>query len=352
MNSLKYQILKGYSLDNKLFWWPVHTNSYDVLKSHHYLMEQYIKIKHKWLLEREELERFKWYIDYSKLMLDTVGIDKKIEVDSWITSVYDWPNAMRFPINTVEGKKDPYEEKFLPRVVKLNGHEIELHYENEKNHDKIIWFRWRDNLLKEEWIAKWFDNVIEGKQEHEMSMSISVPSILMGEILPWDEFLDFMKLRYKWMKLKWDPEWIFYRYKRWRSASLPWVSSKSLMYTYWMRKTVQRVKDWWDVRDLMTWKFEFDDLPLALNVVENKGIELKMPQLISEVVLYALAFWKINEKEFHAYIKEKYPMIPAELVDATPRLTIQQKKNVRAMVEILRAHVGDKVNVMESEWKE
>ncbi|USN54438.1 MAG: hypothetical protein H6765_07905 [Candidatus Peribacteria bacterium] len=161
----------------------------------------------KYRKELEEMEESEWIMDslpefqkkisrevYAQvfaLALDFYGLEIPVVVDER-SSIYDGWSALHIPAN--EG----YETLPLQKVIELIQHEIETHYLIQANTKYLLGdIRGGANLLREEGLAKFNEEVINGASLASFDVSPSMSQVLLGEILQGEEFERFMYLYWK-----------------------------------------------------------------------------------------------------------------------------------------------------------
>lgn len=363
-------------IEANLFWGNVRDNQFEI----HWSIKMLEKDLRKWKqnLTPEELKRFKWYIttlkgladkDYEKtptqrarknstdqykkllwkkvsredyvrifeLVLEIYWIDKPVIVREWLSSIYDSDEWLLIPA----GKAD--ETRSLYNVLQLIKHEIESHYINLVNNEKVLWsFKWGKNLDKEEWLATIAETIWEIPSiESLRSIWLAIPAILLWELLNWEEFKDFYTLYYKVLWSSASVNAMLLRRKRNYPMNYKWVQHKDTTYSRWKRQIADFIAWWWDLHDLFVWKVGLQDIETAKQIINWEWIKLKYPILIWEILFFLLTEkkikkskwqykWRNIKRDFLAYIKRRYPFqIPTEWVEQL------NTTNKRKIIEIL-----------------
>lgn len=327
-------------IEAELFWWNVRENVYEVQgsyelleqlfsKNSHYLDDQEQKQFQKYLsllLKKFPEIRIAWidgnkntpkienntflnkdisrsdYVEIFKLVFSLYDIHKPVIIEER-SSIYDGVDALCIPDTPA------YTTLKLKRVLALIQHEIETHYIIEQNNTKTLGkFRGAKNLQREEWLAMISESLLLWKTLDDVKVWLQIPDILMGEILDGQDYETFMMLLGK-LKQEKNAKWNYHRRKRNYPLYARWVQHKDTSYNRGQHKVVEYLKNGWDVKDLYLWKISFEDIALVKKSTEIKNIKLLYPILIWEMLQYILSGKRFVQKEFFAYIEQKYPFL-------------------------------------------
>ncbi len=260
------------------------------------------------------------YIKIFELVFAMYGIKKSIKVDKR-SSVYDWDDALYIP--------DSKEYTTLPvkKILILIQHEIERHMLSlENNEENVGWFRWGYNLFLEEWSAMILQWTFEGKSLSEYWwVSVSLPNLLAWEILPGDEYKDFLSI---FSKKDVEME----RKKRLYPQHYRWIQHKDTVYTRWPKAVIEYLTQGGNPKDLYIWRLQTKDIA---KVTEKKNI--KYPKLVSEVIIYKLLNHSIYDNEFKEFIAGKYNFLAEDMIkDKMNDFTMDQKKKLIEILQIIK----------------
>lgn len=356
---------KQKNLDKILFWWEVTENQEEVKIVYKKILEDFLKNKEK--LTEEEQEKYLFYLkkvenffendtilkkeeekvekpksllknfsekkayrkDYIKYFQNSVNKtwwNYKVSVNDEVWSISDWPNSIEFP------NKKEFNSLTLPRILKLEQHEILTHCITDLNNSKILWnLRWANSTEKDEGLAIFMENILEfgnwlltkdeksGKMIFDLkkfNLPQNIAWILMWEVLNNEELKDFLNLQEKMWVLNNSPKERFLRLKR---SNWQWVQHKDTTYFRWLVKLVEEINKFiftnWkkglSFYDFFIWKCSFEDTKkmLKINEIENNWNFTK-PNFSADQIIFILNWWKIeNKKEFLEYLQKKYPFI-------------------------------------------
>lgn len=355
--------------EKKLFWWNVRKNKYEVQGSFEVLKNLFEKQKEK--LTSEEQEGFSsylqilkqsfsyitdsaqndkdqsknWetfdilsreisrenYVKVLKLAMEIYGIEKPVVVEER-SSIYDGEDYLGIP------ESDAYKTLKIQRVLELIQHEIETHYIIERNNAQTLWkFRWGWNLPREEWLAMTVEWFLKWKNLDDIKVSWAIPDLLMGEILSWKEYKEFLELYAKLKGTK-NASGMFLRRKRNYPLDSAWVQHKDTSYNRWQHKILDFMKSW-DVKDLYLWKVSFEDIAKTKEIVAGENIKLMYPLLIWELLQYVILWNELKENDFWDYIERKYPFLNIRQEISTKsieRLTFSMKRKVAQILQLLK----------------
>lgn len=354
---------KQKNLDKFLFWWEVKENKEEVKIVYKKILEDFLKNKEK--LTEEEQEKYLFYLKKVENILENEEIfeeekvekpesllknfsDKKVErkdyieyfqnsvnktwwnykvsVNDEVWSISDWPNSIEFP------NKKEFDTLALPRVLKLEQHEILTHCITDLNNSKILWnLRWANSTEKDEGLAIFMENILEfgnwllikdeksGKMIFDLkkfNLPQNIAWILMWEVLTNEELKDFLNLQEKMWVLNNSPKERFLRLKR---SNIDWVQHKDTTYYRGLVKLVEEInknilsswKEGLSFYDFFIGKCDFEDTKkmLSINEIENNW-KFTRPNFSPDETIFILNWWKISDKkEFLKYLREKYPFI-------------------------------------------
>ncbi len=363
------RVKKLEEIETKLFGWNVRENEYEVRGSFEVLTKLFEKQKTK--LTSEEQERFALYLQTLKqtfpYITDSAQNDKNESKNSktfdilsreisrenyvkvlklameiyWIekpviveerSSIYDGEDYLGIP------ESDAYKTLKTQRVLELIQHEIETHYIIEQNNAQTLGkFRWGWNLPREEWLAMTVEWFLKWKKLEDIQVSWAIPDLLMGEILSWEEYKEFLELHAKLKGTK-NALGMFLRRKRNYPLDYQWVQHKDTSYNRWQHKIVDFMTSW-DVKDLYVWKVSFEDIVKTKEIVNGENINLIYPLLIWELLQYVILWQELKEDEFWNYIETKYLFlnIRQEILNKTvERLTFSMKRKVVQILQLLQ----------------
>lgn len=363
------RIKKLEEIETKLFGWNVRENEYEVRGSFEVLIKLFEKQKTK--LTSEEQERFALYLQtlkqtfpyitdsaqnnknesknsktfdvlsreisrenyvkVLKLAMEIYWIEKPVIVEER-SSIYDGEDYLGIP------ESDAYKTLKTQRVLELIQHEIETHYIIEQNNAQTLGkFRWGWNLPREEWLAMTVEWFLKWKNLDDIQVSWAIPDLLMGEILSWEEYKEFLELHAKLKGTK-NASWMFLRRKRNYPLDYQWVQHKDTSYNRGQHKIVDFMTSW-DVKDLYVWKVSFEDIAKTKEIVNGENINLIYPLLIWELLQYVILWQELKEDEFWNYIETKYLFlnIRQEILNKTvERLTFSMKRKVVQILQLLQ----------------
>ena len=308
-----------------------------IFKNYIQILQKKVNIKGDLILNKEKkdslnnnlLEKDIKRDDYIKIFLtvfNIYNINKPIIVDER-SSIYDAEKALYIP------SSENYSYLPVKRILQLIAHEIEVHFIIEQNNKQNLWdFRWWKNLNREEWTAKLSEEILLWKTLDDITVTPSLPDILMWEILSWKDYENYLKTS---TKLKW---WKYnisklLRKKRNYPFYYAWVQHKDTSYS-WIQQVIDYLESWKDPKDLFLWKVSFEDIPKIKKLAKDKN--QKYPLFIAELLLYALNWNNIYHKDFINYIEQKYPFLDVDKEYKTwtvKKLTFDTK---RKLVEILK----------------
>lgn len=270
--------------------------------------------------------------DYRKIfdaVCELYGLPQRTKITN-AGSIYDGDYFLEIPRNEAHAKFS------IERILKLLTHEIESHYINAYNGKLLLWnFRWAKNLPKEEWLAKFMEKIFVGYDyENIDSITESFFTIMAGEILKGNEFVDFMRIMGREYACKKDYKSSVARAKRNYSLDFSWVQHKDVVYFRWLSQTLQYLKEWWEFRKLFLWKVWFDDLENIDSIWAtswNKD-KLVFPLFISDIIYYYCshkiddATFEFKSSEYYLYIKKKYWFLGIESFKIIPRIDTEWKQ--------------------------
>jgi len=268
------------------------------------------------------------YIKIFQIVFDIYDINKPIIVDER-SSIYDGQEALYIPSG------EQYNELTVKRILQLIAHEIEVHFIIEKNNKQNLWdFRWWKNLNREEWTSKLSEEILFWKTLDDITITSSLPDVLMWEILSWKDYENYLKISFK---LKWWKYSIarLLRKKRNYPFNYAWVQHKDTSYSRWIQQVVDYLKSWKDPKDLFLWKVSFEDMSKIKKLSEDK--KQLYPLFVAELLLYVLNWNKIYHKDFLNNIKQKYPFLDVDK-EYNKHWTVEKVNfnTKRKLVEILK----------------
>ena len=189
------------------------------------------------------------YAKIFELSLRFYKINKSVIIDSR-SSMYDWLDGLHIPDH------DGYATMELQRILELIQHEIEVHYVVQENTKTLLPITdWANSLFREEWLAKFMEELINGATIASIDISSSLFQILPCEILSWEELASFLQI---YWKLKWAEnkrEWYFLRRKRNYSLSHPGWQHKDVTYSRGRFQVRSWLLNGWDIKKLYYAKF-------------------------------------------------------------------------------------------------
>lgn len=260
------------------------------------------------------------YVKIFELVFAIYGINKSIKIDER-TSIYDGEDALYIPNNK------NYETLNLQKILSLIQHEIERHMISLENNQKNLgWFRWWYNLFMEEWTAMIMEWLLQWKSLSEYGwMSISLPNLLVGELLDGEEYKEFLSIFS-------SKEVVMERKKRLYPKYYRGVQHKDTVYTRWPKAVIRYITRWWNPKDTFLWRLQEKDISKI-----QKNTITKYPKLVAEVILYKLINKTINDSEFKEFIDGKYDFLGEDVIkDTMNNFTFDQKKQLIEIFKIIK----------------
>ena len=253
-------------------------------------------------------------------------------------SIYDGDNFLEIP-------KNPEHAIFtLDRLLKLLTHEIESHYINSFNGRILLGtFRWSKNLPKEEWLAMFMEKIFQGYNYDDIHSIVEYFFTTMAwEVLPGDDFLEFMRIMWKEYKCKRNHINSVRRAKRNYSLNHRWVQHKDVVYFRWLTELLEELKKWHKFSRLFLWKVGFHDVEHLYEIYYShpRKEEIIYPIFISDLIYYYFT-QKWEDKDFvfsapdyYLYLKKKYWFIDIESFCIIPCVQRDWKK-IEKILKIL-----------------
>ncbi len=249
---------------------------------------------------------------FFEFAIKSYSILMKVEVTSFVSSVYDGPDGTLY-------LPDDDKKYNLAYVLNLIAHEIEVHGITWFN-NYILWIgslRWNNYLAREESLAaRWVEDPFKWKKP--WSPGISILRVVFGEIAEnFDEFFEFMNKLLGYDEKNIKRLWI--RTKRAHSFETCWAQMKDN--SYHKGGMVQdSLNEWIPWYLLWAGRLGVDYLKKHINdlSIRVRANELYMvPVFVSEVMKYALVLTVkegevkspseiYDDAEFIQYLKEKY----------------------------------------------
>ncbi len=254
------------------------------------------------------------------------GIEKPIRIESR-SSMYDGVDAFCIPDSPW------YETLSLQRVLELVCHEIEIHYLVQHNWSLLLPITdWANSLFKEEWLAKFMEEILDGATLINMDITPSIIQLLACEILWWDDCMQFLKIYYR-LRNQQD-QWLgyFLRRKRNYAIAYPWTQHKDITYSRWRFAVRWYLMDWWDFLSLYYAKVDFHDIALLSSVISQQQKQhLLYPLFITERVLHRL-LW--DKRSWDDLLAKKYPFIDFASYPSL-ELNKQQTHHIEAIIGLI-----------------
>lgn len=228
------------------------------------------------------------------------------DLDIWViqderSSIYDGHDTLYIPVSGW------YDQLPLRRVLKLIAHEIETHYIVLHNTDKILWWvKWGYNLAREEWLAMLQEYLLTWSPLEHIEMTDTIPLILMGEILPGADLLNFLNI---YRKLHWfnavGNERLL-RSKRNYPLLGQGVQHKDVTYSRWIYQVKQYLEQGKLFWTLFLAKVDFTDLALLEKQVDV--FAYLQPKFIAMRLMFACLSWWNNQQyaQFIAQAEKTY----------------------------------------------
>lgn len=269
------------------------------------------------------------FIKILRLALDIYGIGLPV-VEDERSSMYDGPDGLHVP------KDADYDQNKLSFVLESVQHEVETHFLTNANSLATLGaFRGGRNLGREEGLAMAFEEIGGGKTVDSMDFRMN-PRTLAGEILERPDFEKFLDLYRKMEDEDGRNTARFLRLKRNYPLDVPGAQHKDTTYDRGIKRIMGFIREGGDPRDLFVGKVSFEDMDPALALAREKGVELKFPLFVTEVVRFALAGNKVTHDEFVKYLRAKYPFLGDKL-DPAVKLTRQNAAKVKKILRLLGA---------------
>lgn len=269
------------------------------------------------------------YVRLFELTFAYYGIDKPVLVDAR-SAVYDAPNALYIPDDS------SYEMLKLQRVLELLVHEIETHYLIQENSAKTLGdLRGANNLIREEWLAKVNEEILNGATIADFDISYSIALIALGEILPGKVYRRFTELYRKLSKDSAKATGQFLRRKRNYPLNYHGVQHKDVSYSRWRFQVRAYLLNGGDYASLYYGKVDLEDmLLLSKNITSAQKKSLCYSQFLAERLVFELLGNTYSFDRFKTYLSQKYPFIDFQTYPLTPP-TSQQEQIVQEMRSIL-----------------
>ena len=355
-------VVKNESLDKKAFWifvkdmWEELLYLYNFLKNHHdekkhalsssnkrnmdkYLKSIFLSLNsyvwdtvsfHRKFLRWSFMKNLVHRKNYTKIfdmICDFYGLPQRTKVTR-VWSIYDWDKYLEIPWDK------EHEYLSVERILKLISHEIDSHYINSYNWKILLWnFRWADNLPKEEWLAIFMEKIFVWYDLENRDSFIEYLFVLLAwEILPWDDFKDFLRIVSRDYKLKRSYTKTFNRSKRNYSFNYRWVQHKDIVYFLWLKDVINYLKDGWDFRKLFLWKVSFKDIDKLFKLYKNSNKHVIFPIFFSDIIYYSFSS-KLKDKDFnfdvnsfYFYLKKKYWFLDFDCFEIEKHILSKEKK--------------------------
>lgn len=286
------------------------------------------------------------YVHIFQEVIDLSWLHQKVIVNPNKWSIYDGPNALEIPAN------DKFKELSIERVMKLIAHEILWHYCNQRNHEKFFWnIRGSWNVEKEEWLAKFLEYILLWREIWDDEIyDAPFSQIFACEILPGDEFKEFLSMFTKIAEAKTTNEAIFLRRKRNRSMHLIWAALKDTTYSRWLKRIIKFIKEWGDIRLLFNWKFWLDDL-ISKKVDFSSEEDFLLPIFVPDIIIFYILIekWllptKFTHDNFIIFLKDKYKdSLPWLDFDSVQLVTFFQKRKILMIINNFRDLLREEVS--------
>ena len=273
------------------------------------------------------------YAKIFELSLRFYEIDKSVIIDAR-SSMYDGLDWLHIPDN------DGYATMELQRILELIQHEIEVHYIVQENTKALLPITdWANSLFREEWLAKFMEELINGATIASIDISSSLFQILPWEIFTWKKLSSFLQL---YWKLKWTEnkrEWYFLRRKRNYSLLHPWSQHKDVTYSRWRFQVRSWLLNWGDIKKLYLAKIDFEDTETLYDLLSKQEKDaLLYPQFFAERILHELMDSKLS---FESMLYKKYTFIN---FDEYPSLELREEQQliIKQALELIRNNLSIK----------
>lgn len=263
-----------------------------------------------------------------ELSLSFYGLKVPVVIDER-SSIYDGWSALHIPDSAW------YATLPLQKVIELIQHEIETHYVIQANTKYLLGsMRGWSNLLREEGLAKFNEEVINGANLASFDISPSISQMMMGEILSWEDFAEFMRI---YRKLQWKEEraqGYFLRRKRNYPLDLPGIQHKDTSYSRGRFAVRSYLMNGWSYESLYIAKVNFDDMDiLEYSLSQSEKGQLLHPLFLAERILYHFLFKDTKDIGFEKYMSIKRPFLDTERYKEP--LTKYQSDRLRQIIELL-----------------
>lgn len=320
------------------------------------LFESYLEsIKEKSAFDKEFLreDENEWIMDDQEFFLQEIprdvyaqifthamrfyGIQKPVIIDSR-SSMYDGLDALYIP------DSDTYATMPLQRIIELIQHEIEVHYLVQENTAKLLPITdGANSLFREEWLAKFMEEIINWATIASMDISSSLYQILPCEIFSWEQLEEFLKLYWKLKGQCAKREGQLLRRKRNYPLSHPGWQHKDVTYSRGRFMVRGYLMNGWDFTSLYNAKVDFEDMKI---LDESMSEELKKSLLHCEFLAERMLYHFLESTEsFKDYLVTKYPFINFSDYPKI-EITTKQEQSFEAIMELLDASLS----IKEYQW--